>query len=84
MATCVSPISPPSTCNLFADLGQQRALARKHPWVRGMRVSVGVGNIFDTRLQVRDQTGLTPISYQPAYLDPMGRTVYVSIRKLFF
>lgn len=70
--------------NLFADLGQRRALARKHPWVRGLRVSMGIGNIFNTRPQVRDQNGLTPLSYQPAYLDPLGRTVQISIRKLFF
>jgi iron complex outermembrane receptor protein len=68
---------------LFADLGAQ-PLARKHPFFRGARISIGVDNLFDTRLSVRDQNGVTPLSYQPAYLDPLGRVVRISFRKLFF
>ncbi|MEA3060880.1 MAG: iron complex outerrane recepter protein [Sphingomonadales bacterium] len=68
---------------LFADLGAQ-PLARKHPFFRGARISVGIDNLFDTRLRVRDQNGVTPLSYQPAYLDPLGRVVRISFRKLFF
>jgi hypothetical protein len=68
---------------LFADLGSQ-PLARKHPFFRGARVSIGVDNLFDTRLRVRDQNGVTPLSYQPGYLDPLGRVVRISFRKLFF
>ena len=34
--------------------------------------------------RVSDATGATPITYQPDYLDPLGRSVRVSIRKLFF
>ncbi len=68
---------------LFADLGQQPALV-KHRWARGMRVTLSVTNLFDTRQHVRNANGLTPLSYQPAYLDPLGRTVRISLRKLFF
>jgi hypothetical protein len=68
---------------LFADLGAQ-PLARKHPFFRGARISIGVDNLFDIRLRVRDQNGVTPLSYQPAYLDPLGRVVRISFRKLFF
>jgi hypothetical protein len=68
---------------LFADLGAQ-PFARKHPFFRGARISVGVDNVFDTRMRVRDQNGVTPLSYQPAYLDPLGRVVRISFRKLFF
>jgi hypothetical protein len=32
---------------------------------------------------VRDAAGLVPTSYQPDLLDPLGRTVSISIRKLF-
>jgi hypothetical protein len=35
-------------------------------------------------LRVTDAAGLTPVSYLPAYLDPLGRSVRVSVRKLFF
>jgi hypothetical protein len=78
--------SPMATLNLrlFADLGQQISLVRKHPWVRGARISFSVDNIFDTRLRVRDATGATPLSYQPGYIDPVGRTIRLSLRKMFF
>src|SRR3712207_6848631 len=46
------------------------------------RIFVNVQNLFDTRLQVRDETGAVPLSYQPDYLDPLGRTVRIGIRKL--
>ena len=68
---------------LFADLGQQPALIR-HRWARGMRLTLAVNNLLDTRQRVRDATGATPLAYQPDYLDPLGRTVRVSLRKLFF
>jgi hypothetical protein len=78
--------SPLATLNLrlFADLGQQVQLVRKHPWIRGARITFAVDNIFDTRLRVRDATGATPLSYQPGYIDPVGRTVRISLRKMFF
>jgi hypothetical protein len=69
---------------LFADLGQQRALVRSVPFLRGTRVSLAVNNVFDSRLRVRDELGATPVGYQPDLLDPLGRSVTLSIRKLFF
>jgi len=68
---------------LFADLGLQK-FARERPFLRGMRVSLSIDNLFDARQQVRDRLGVTPISYQPGYLDPLGRSVRLSVRKLFF
>ena len=68
---------------LFADLGQQ-PFARGRPWLRGSRVALSVDNLFNERLQVRDATGATPVSYQPELLDPLGRTVRLSFRKIFF
>lgn len=69
---------------LFADLGQRLDLVRRHPWLRGTRVTASVDNIFNTRQRVTDATGTVPIGFQPGYLDPLGRTVRVSVRKLFF
>ncbi|WP_447411907.1 hypothetical protein, partial [Clostridium perfringens] len=73
------------TANLriFADLQQQLPLLKAHPWVRGLRLTLGVDNILDSRQRVRDANGITPISYQPDYLNPLGRTIRLSIRKLF-
>lgn len=70
--------------NLFANLGQQRSLVRQMPFLRNSRVSIGINNLFDSRPQVRDATGTTPLSYQPDYLDPLGRMVTISFRKQFF
>lgn len=69
---------------LFADLGAQRNLVQKHPFLRGSRITLSANNLFDQRVEVRDANGLIPASYQPAYLDPAGRTVKLSFRKLFF
>jgi iron complex outermembrane recepter protein len=69
---------------LFADLGLQRALAKENPWVRGLRISIAVDNLFNSRPTVRDTNGITPITYQPDYLDPLGRTVRITLRKVFF
>lgn len=69
---------------LFANLGQQQALTGKWPFLRGARLSIAVDNLFNARMNVRDATGETPISYQPGYIDPVGRTIRISFRKLFF
>jgi iron complex outermembrane recepter protein len=69
---------------LFADLGQRLDLLKAHPWLRGTRVSLSFDNLFNQRQRVTDANGTVPIGYQPGYLDPLGRTVRLSIRKLFF
>ena len=69
---------------LFGDLGGRLEWVKAHPFLRGTRVSVSIDNLFNSRQRVTDATGTTPVSYQPDYLDPLGRTVRLSIRKLFF
>lgn len=69
---------------LFADLGGRIDWVRAHPWMRGTRISVQFDNLLNTRRDVRDQNGDVPIGFQPGYLDPVGRTIRVSVRKLFF
>ncbi|UAK26188.1 TonB-dependent receptor [Sphingomonas nostoxanthinifaciens] len=68
---------------LFADLAQMPAFVGK-PWARGTRITLELNNITDSRQHVRDANGDTPVRYQPAYLDPLGRTIRLSVRKLFF
>ena len=51
--------------------------------LRGTQVRFGVENLFDSKQKVRDNARLTPVGYQPDLLDPQGRTVSFSIRKLF-
>lgn len=78
--------SPRTTANLrlFVDLGQRQDVLLKMPWLRGSRVSLRVDNLFNDRINVRDRTGAEPIGYQRDQLDPLGRTVTLSFRKLFF
>lgn len=68
----------------FVDMGQQLSLVRDHRWLRGARVSLSVENVFDARLRVTNATGEVPLSYQPDLIDPVGRRVQISFRKLFF
>ena len=70
--------------NMFADLGQRTSWIEKFPWLEGSRVSIGIDNLFDERLKVTDANGDTPLSYQPDYLDPMGRTFRINFRKIIF
>ena len=68
---------------LFANLGEQFGLVAKHPWLRGSQVRLEVNNIFDAKPKVRDAAGQVPLNYQPDLLDPLGRTIMISFRKLF-
>lgn len=44
--------------------------------------AVASWRVFDSRIRVRNALGATPLSYQPAYLEPVGRVVRISVRKL--
>lgn len=74
-----------STVNLdlFANLAERFGGASAPTWLKGTRGTIGVTNLLNTRPQVRDQVGATPLSYQPAYLDPIGRTLRFNLRKVF-
>lgn len=67
---------------LFADLGLQ-TFASDRDWLRGARVVVRIDNVFDQRQSVTDSAGLTPANYRPELLDPLGRYIELSVRKLF-
>jgi hypothetical protein len=69
---------------LFANLGGMPKVVADHPWLRGSRVTVSINNLFNERQRVRDATGATPVNYQPDLLDPLGRTIRISFRKLFY
>jgi hypothetical protein len=68
---------------LFANLGEQFELVQKQPWLRGSSVRLEINNLFNSRPKVRDSSGGVPLNYQPGLLDPLGRTVMISFRKLF-
>ncbi len=68
--------------NLFANLAAVFGGLNAPGWLKGTRASIGINNLFNTRPAVRDGAGGTPLSYQPAYLDPLGRVISVSLRKV--
>ncbi len=93
-ATTVTGAAPGDTLNfsdlgtvnvrVFDFLGQQPPVVARLPWLRGSRVTINVVNLFDQRIRVHDAGGIAPQIYQSAYLDPAGRTVTLSLRKLFY
>ncbi len=68
---------------LFANLGERFDLVAKHPWLFGSSVRLEVENLLNERPKVRDSFGSVPLGYQSDLLDPTGRTVTISFRKLF-
>lgn len=74
--------SPLSTVNLraFTELGR---FVPSADWLKGARLSLTIANIFDKRQKVTDEGGITPLAYQRAYRDPIGRTIEIELRKTF-
>ncbi len=66
----------------FVDL-EQLPLTHDTTGSRGLRASLVIANAFDRRQSVRDEVGNTPSAFAPGYLDPPGRTVWFTIRKVF-
>jgi hypothetical protein len=69
--------------NMFANLQDRFGGASAPGWLKGVRVTFGIINLFNSRPEVRDARGSTPLSYQSAYLDPLGRRVTLALRKRF-
>ncbi len=70
--------------NAFVDLGAQERLVARWPWLEGSRVNLRVQNLFDSKPEVISSDGTTPVNYQPDFLDPEGRTVSITFRKILF
>ncbi len=70
--------------NVFADLGSRTSWVERFPILKGARINFGVENLFDTRTEVTSSTGDVPLNYQPDFLDPQGRVLRISLRKILF
>ena len=64
---------------LFVNL-QQRFLGKT--WARNARVTLVLSNVLNRRQDIHDAAGGIPQIYQPAFLDPYGRTAGLTFRKL--
>lgn len=59
------------------------ALGKRLPWLAGARATIAVTNLTNARTRVTNAQGATPSGYEPPYLDPLGRAIKFSLRKLF-
>jgi hypothetical protein len=64
----------------FANLG---SVWPGYKPLSGIRVSLNLDNLLDSKQRVRDQSGVTPLRYQPYLLNSLGRVVSLSFRKTF-
>jgi hypothetical protein len=67
---------------VFLDLGHLPWM-RGASWAQGARASLAVTNLFDRRQTVHDADGATPTAFEPGFLDPLGRVLALTIRKVF-
>ena len=68
---------------IFISLDQRGKLTQKLKWLKGSRIAFRIENVFADVIDVRDNAGLVPLSYQPGLLDPQGRVFEISFRKRF-
>ena len=69
--------------NAFLNFDNRKKLIEDVPFLKGARLRLSVQNVFDKIRDVRDGTGLVPLSYQPGYLDPRGRYIELDFRNRF-
>jgi hypothetical protein len=74
-----------TTLNLraFINLDDRGTLTERFKFLRGSRIAFRIDNVFDDIQDVRDSDRLVPLSYQPGFIDPIGRYIEVSFRKRF-
>jgi len=71
-----------ATLNIRA-FAEARRLFPQTEWLKGTRFSLSVVNLANQRQRVVDSAGNTPLQYQPAYRDALGRTIEIEIRTVF-
>jgi hypothetical protein len=74
--------APRATVSLRV-FGDVATLLPDRSWSKGLRLSLNAQNLFDSKQIVRDGLGATPLRYESYRLDPLGRTVTASVRKVF-
>lgn len=53
------------------------------PWTKGLMIHFTIENLLNDRINVTDRNGQTPNRFQPALIDPVGRSIRIGVRKLF-
>ncbi len=66
---------------LYSQIDIEKLVAR--PWTKRLSMQLTVENLLNDRIDVTDRTGAVPNRFQPAFIDPVGRSIRVGVRKLF-
>ncbi|HXH15992.1 MAG TPA: TonB-dependent receptor [Sphingomonas sp.] len=82
VAASTLAFAPVCKINVSGSLSIHHFLPRQD-WTQHMGFKLEIANITDARQRVRDATGVVPYRYQPDLLDGVGRSVVLSLRKLF-
>ena len=82
VAASTLSFTPLCKINVTGSLSIHHFLPRQN-WTRHLGFKLEVANLTGARQHVRDSTGVVPYRYQPDLLDPVGRSVVLSLRKLF-
>lgn len=82
VAASTLAFAPLCKINLSGSLSLDNVLSHQ-AWTQHLGLKIEVSNVTDAHQQVRDATGAVPYRYQPDLLDPLGRTLAVTLRKLF-
>jgi hypothetical protein len=82
VAASTLAFAPLCRINLSGSLSIHHILPRRD-WTRHLGLKLEIANLTDAHQRVRDATGAVPYRYQPDLLDPVGRTLTLSLRKLF-
>lgn len=62
---------------------QDRIVGNVPNSLQNLQISLRIDNAFASRPKVVDETGNTPFLFKPAFLDPLGRSVSLTARKVF-
>ncbi|OSZ62448.1 hypothetical protein CAP40_19780 [Sphingomonas sp. IBVSS2] len=77
--------APSSILNLSLFVEPEHILpgAAKTPWLKNVKLSLDIRNLFDGYRRATLDDGSIPAGYTRHQIDPLGRTVRLSIRKRF-
>jgi hypothetical protein len=67
---------------LGLNLAYQHWLTRRLPFLKGT-LNLSADNLLGAHLTVHDQNGIVPTAYSESYLNPIGRTFRITLRKRF-
>jgi hypothetical protein len=68
---------------LFAEPGRLLRTAEKPAWLSDLNISLDIQNLFNTYRHVTLGDGSVPAGYERYEVDPLGRTIQLSVRKRF-